>query len=88
MRPKGSYGDVTRALLQAAQQRPGTVRELAQRSQVGFDVARKAASRLKAAGELEPISEGRPEVLAPVGDRSGESVLILDRLWLQPAGRG
>jgi hypothetical protein len=51
MRPPG---DLARALASAARQ-PGTVRELCQRAQVGFDVGRKTASRLLQRGELEVL---------------------------------
>ena len=87
MRPRGTYGEVSKALLDAAKQQPGTVRELAQRACVGFDVARKSASRLKVSGALKPVHEGRPEVLAPAtADRSSDTVMIFDaRFWLRPS---
>lgn len=87
-RPAGSYGDVTRALLSAAERQPGTVRDLAARSQVGYSVATKAVSRLKAAGLLAAVSEGRPEVLAPnvMRERISDHVMILDRIIAGVAG--
>jgi hypothetical protein len=66
------------------------VRELAQRACVGFDVARKSASRLKVSGALRPVQDGRPAVLGVVaGDRSSDAVMILDaRFWLRPSSGG
>jgi len=63
MRPRGSFGEVALALSTAAMQ-PGTVRELALRSCVGYDVARYTASRLVDAGELVVVESGRPNKLA------------------------
>jgi hypothetical protein len=48
MRPPG---DFARALASAARQ-PGTVRQLCERAQVGFDVGRKTASRMLGRGDL------------------------------------
>ena len=62
MRPPG---DFARALASAARQ-PGTVRQLCERAQVGFDVGRKTASRMLGRGELlvlevePPTGPGRP----------------------------
>lgn len=64
MRPRGSYGDVARALCDAAGAAPGTVRQLADRAQVGYDLARCTASRLIDAGVLQVHTPGRPQLLA------------------------
>jgi len=58
------FGDVSLALLSAAAQGPGTVRELAQRAQVGFGVARVKVSHLVRAGTLVPLTDERPRTLA------------------------
>lgn len=64
-------GDVSRALLSAAASTPGTVHELAERACVGYAAARYTSSRLVSRGELVPVREGRPRVLAvPVALRS------------------
>lgn len=69
MRPRGLFGEISQAVLHAAQLGPGTVRELACRAQVGTTAARYTASRLLAAGMLEVEVEGRPAVLrAGAGD--------------------
>lgn len=60
MRPPG---EVSLALLRAAAAGPAPVRVLAQRVQVGFDVARYTASRLVERGELARLSDVRPVVL-------------------------
>lgn len=67
MRPRGSYGPVATALLQAWAQAPAPVREVAQRAQVGYGVAKRTASRLRQCGELVVLSGGRPAVLAVPG---------------------
>jgi len=58
-------GELAQALLRAAAARPGTVRELAARSQVGFAQARYTASRLVSRGALVEVDATRPAVLAP-----------------------
>mgnify|MGYP001324060072 CR=1 FL=1 len=67
MRP---VGDIARAIRQAAEAGPGTVRDLAGRAQVGYGLARCTATRLVQRGELVVVSDERPMVLAvpPSGD--------------------
>jgi len=83
MRPRGSFGEVGRALLQSAQDGPGTVSELAERACVGYGAARYTASRLVSAGALAPMSDSRPMVLGlppampPCGDELGTSLQML-----------
>lgn len=63
-RPRGSYGEIGRAMVNAAASGPASVRELAARAQVGYDAARYTASRLVRLGALEVAEEGRPAVLS------------------------
>jgi hypothetical protein len=56
-------GEVRLALRQAAVQGPGTVRELAGRSQVGLRVAQVTVSRMVDNGELLVLQLGRPAVV-------------------------
>ena len=58
MRPTG---EVRQALLQAAQQGPGTLRQLAQRAQVGWDAARHTVPNMSRAGILRKVGEERVE---------------------------
>lgn len=58
-RPVGAVGAIAQALIAQAQQ-PGTVRELAARAQVSFGAAAYTCSRLRAAGQLVPVSDARP----------------------------
>lgn len=60
MRP---IGEISRVLLEAAAVQPGTVLDLAARTQVGFDAARYTATRLVQRGDLVRLSDGRPAVL-------------------------
>lgn len=63
-RPRGTYGPIAKALLDAADE-PGTVVDLAKRAQVGIKAACCTASRLLSRGELvecEPKGR-RPAVL-------------------------
>ena len=62
-------GEVSMALVQAAQFRPGTVVQLAERACVGYDVARFKAKDLVRAGVLVPMSDERPRVLAVAQQR-------------------
>ncbi len=62
--PGRPLGDVSRALLAAAASAPGTVRQLAERACVGYDVARRKAHALEVCGALAPLREDRPRVLA------------------------
>ena len=90
MRPRGSYGEVGRALIDQAKKQPGTVRELAQRAQVGFHVAAPSVCRLLKAGELVQLQEKRPMVVAakpddaPAADGDRSVFLILAQS-LRPA---
>jgi len=70
MRPRGSYGPVAQALLSAAADGPGPVRQLASRAQVGFSAAEYTCSRLVRQGELVVLDGSRPAVLAvpPAGE--------------------
>lgn len=88
MRP---VGDIARAMRQAAQEGPGTVRALACRAQVGYGLARCTATRLVQRGELVVVSEERPMVLAvpPAGEGLGVVLSELHRsFWEQPAQGG
>lgn len=87
-RPAGTYGEVGRALLRAAEHGPGSYRDLATRAQVGFDLARKTASRMCSRGELVVLDGGqRPAVLAlpsatpvqPAGEGLGAALDALHR---------
>lgn len=62
-RLRGQYGPVAQALLQAVEQQPGTVRELAQRANVGYAVAKYSVSRLVSAGVCV-LDGGRPATVA------------------------
>ena len=57
MRP---HGEIRMALLDAAKQAPGTVRELAERAQVGFATAKYTASRMIDTDQLVRVEDGRP----------------------------
>jgi hypothetical protein len=64
-RPRGSYGEITVALVEAARKAPGTVRELAARAQVGFACAERKASCLVKRGDLVVVQpKTQPMVLA------------------------
>lgn len=78
MRP---VGDVARAMRQAADAGPGTVRTLAHRAQVGYDLARCTATRLVQRGELVVVGDDRPMVLAvpPSGEGLGVVLSALHR---------
>lgn len=82
MRPRGSYGEVARALIGAADgQGPGRVRDLADRAQVGRSVAAYTCSRLVDLGALVVLDPTRPAVLAvpPAGAALGEKLDELHR---------
>lgn len=84
MRPRGSYGDVSMALLKAATAHgPGTVRVLAERAQVGYQTANYTASRLVSAGSLVVLEQGRPSVLGvpPAGDELADRLDELHRTF-------
>lgn len=85
MRPRGTHGGIARAILHVADE-PATVRELAERAQVGYGVARYTASRLVDRGHLEVVASGRPAVLqraeaAPTAAAVRPAPLVLDALW-------
>ncbi len=86
-RPARSYGPVAEALVQAAGQGPGAVKDLAARAQVGFSVARYTASRLLAAGALVQVAPGRPRVLG-VPPQGGSVHDALHSLSAALHGRG
>lgn len=90
MRP---HGDVRLALFRAAEEAPGTVRQLAERAHVGYAVARTTASRMLDCDELVVVEQGRPAVLAtptcpaipPGGETLGDALQRLHRsFWGQP----
>lgn len=64
MRPRGTYGPVAKALIDAAGEAPGQVRELCARAGVGYTAGRYTAARLVDAGALVVLNAGRPAVLA------------------------
>lgn len=74
MRPVGTYGGIAQALADAAGHGPGTVRQLAERSQVGYSVAAYTATRMVQRGQLEVVSDARPAVLSLPGGSEGERV--------------
>jgi hypothetical protein len=78
-------GEVSRVLMSAAAEKPGTVRQLAERTQVGYRVAEYTASRLVERGQLVRLSDRRPAVLAappmtPGGEALADAIEALD--WL------
>lgn len=84
MRP---IGDIARAMRQAAEVGPGTVRDLACRAQVGYGLARCTATRLVQRGDLVVVSEERPMILSvpPSGDGLGVVLSELHRsFWETP----
>ena len=90
MRPRGSYGEVASALLEAAGEGAAPVRQLAERAQVGYAAARYTASRLVDQGALQVREAGRPAVLgvpmAPGGDGLADALNELHRsFWENPA---
>ncbi len=81
-------GDVSRALVSAAQHGPAPVRELAARAQVGFDAARYKAKYLVRAGLLVPLTDERPRVLGLPAQRprpDDDFVLLERSFWERPA---
>lgn len=90
MRP---HGDIRMALLKAAEEAPGSVRELAERAQVGYTAARYTASRMLDRDELMVVEEGRPARLSapncpaipPGGETLADALQRLHRsFWDQP----
>lgn len=86
MRPRGTHGEIARAMWHAADA-PATVRELAQRAQVGYQAARYTASRMVDRGELEVVASGRPALLQravlQAADTEGDDPrpMLLHELW-------
>lgn len=80
-------GDVSRALLSAAEHGPGNVRELAQRACVGYDVARYKAKDLVRMGALQPLTEERPRVLGLPQHRAQheDAFVMLERSFWERA---
>lgn len=63
-RPRGTYGELARALQQAGQQE-GSARDLCARAQVGFAAGRKVVSRMRQRGDLVVVKQDVwPPVLA------------------------
>jgi hypothetical protein len=81
-------GDITKALIAAARQGPGTARELAERALVGRVVARFKVSAMIRRGDLIVIRAGRPALLALPADRAASAppVIYLAAAWW-PVGR-
>lgn len=81
MRPRGSYGEVAQALLRAADDGPGHVRELATRAQVGYQAAAVNCSRLVARGDLVVLDAStRPAVLGRPDEAVNDRDAALDAL--------
>ena len=76
-------GEVTRALLAAAEAGPGTVRELAARACAGRHAARYTCSRMLSRGELMIVTPGRPAILglATTDTRAGPRFDALADAW-------
>ncbi len=73
-RPRGIFGECARALLAAAEDGPGTARELSARAQVAWGVGAYTCTRLVAAGQLQKLTEQRPQRLAlPAPDTGAEA---------------
>lgn len=79
-RPRGSYGEIGRAMLDAAGSGPAPVRELAQRAQVGYAAARYTASRLVSAGALRVVEDSRPVVLAAAWPDDDDDAVPLEQV--------
>lgn len=89
MRPRG---EISRALLQAAQQGPGTMRDLARRAQVGFDAARYTVTIMAQRGELKVVGTDRIEYqgmpypkLVRIYEAAPDVVAVLDGSPSEPA---
>jgi hypothetical protein len=63
-RPGRPMGEVSQALLAAASQGPAPMATLAQRAQVGYDVARFKVPALARAGALVALNDDRPRLYA------------------------
>lgn len=70
-RPRGSYGELARALQQASQQE-GTARELCARAQVGFVAGRKVVSRMRQRGDLVPVKQDVWPVVLASAERAAQ----------------
>lgn len=80
-RPRGTFGEIARALLAAAEA-PGTVRELAMRAQVGLRPAQMTVSRLIQAGCLAAVGDPRrPVVVCRVDDAESDKVAQIERVF-------
>lgn len=75
-------GEITLALLAAAKIGPCTVRELADRSQVGRLAARYKAAKLLRMGALVVVQSGRPRKLGlPSNDEPGAELASVLAGW-------
>lgn len=87
MRPRRvgrPMGEISLALLGAAQQGPATVRELAQRACVGYDTARFKAKDLVRVRVLLPQGDARPRLLGlpePPSAPGENPFALLERYW-------
>jgi hypothetical protein len=71
-------GDIALAILEAARQQPGTVRELAARACVGSRHARYTCSRLQSTGRLVPLTPGaRPAVLGIPTPKTADACTVI-----------
>lgn len=83
MRPLGEF---SRALHSAATE-PGTVRQLCERAQVGYDVGRKTASRMRQRGDL--VVHDTPAPARPGPGRPACVMVAADKLsWSGLDGPG
>jgi hypothetical protein len=81
MRPRGTYGEVSRALLTAAAQfGPAPVARLAEHAKVGYAAASYTASRLVAAGRLQRVNACRPALLRVAEPRAAAVSRLHDQL--------
>ena len=82
-RPRGTYGEISSALLTAAGYGPATVRQLAQRARVGFAAAQYTCSRLVDCGELRVYEATRPMVvgLPPASNANGADLALILGTW-------
>lgn len=94
MRPYTAYGEVRTALGKAAEDGPGSVRELAVRAQVGYAAAKYTASRMLDRDELVVWQSGKPAKLAlpncpaiaPAGETLAAALQKLQQsFWERPA---
>jgi hypothetical protein len=86
MRP---MGPIAKAMRQAAAQQPGSVRELAERAQVGYAAACYTATRMVQRGQLVPLTTSRPVVLQAVDAAESPAEALPQRQvqwWVFPGG--